>query len=119
MGGGLRREEVTEALREIDLLVVPSVWFENSPLTIHEARATRTPLAVSDFGGMAELVEPGCDGWRFDTGRASSLAGVLEDVLREPALLSQLTFAGEPVKDMRASAAEMEERYTALLESRP
>jgi len=86
-------------------------------LTIHEARATRTPLAVSDFGGMAELVEPGVDGWRFDVGSAESLARILEDVLRDPTRLQRLTFDGEPVKDMRTSAAQMEARYAALLEA--
>ena len=118
LGGGLRREEVTAALREIDLLVVPSIWFENSPLTIHEARATRTPLLVSDFGGMAELVQPGCDGWRFEVDNAASLAAQLDRVLGDPSLLSTLTFDGEPVKDMRTSAAEMEERYVVLLGGR-
>ncbi len=114
LGGGLRREEVTSALREIDLLVVPSTWFENSPLTIHEARATRTPLLVSDYGGMAELVEPGRDGWRFDVGSIPALTDALARVLREPECLTELAFDGEPVKDMRTSAEEMEERYAEL-----
>ncbi|MEW6072774.1 MAG: glycosyltransferase [Planctomycetota bacterium] len=119
LGGELARDEVVGALQATDLLVVPSTWFENSPLVIHEARATRTPLLVSDHGGMAELVAPGRDGWRFPVGDAAALRAAIAAVLREPERLARLTFEGEPVKDMRTSAAEMEERYVRLREGRP
>lgn len=122
LAGRLEREDVAAALAEVDLLVVPSVWYENSPLTIHEAMATRTPLLVSDLGGMAELVEPdGCDrgcGWRFRPGDPQDLARHLELVLREPARLGRLYAREVVLKDMRASAAELEQRYAAALEAR-
>jgi glycosyltransferase involved in cell wall biosynthesis len=105
---------VPGVLAATDLLVVPSVWYENSPFAIHEARATRTPVLVSDLGGMAELVEEGRDGWRFRVGDAAHLAEHLERVLRDPSALARLEF-GPPEKDVRTSAAELEERYAAAL----
>lgn len=117
-GGEVARERVPALLAETDLLVVPSVWFENSPLVIHEALAARTPLLVSDFGGMAELVSPGHDGWRFAVGDAGALAAQLERLLREPAALQGLPFDGVRPRDMGEAAADMEERYAALLAER-
>lgn len=90
LGGALTREEVAPALRSADLLVVPSIWYENAPMVILESLAVRTPLAVSGLGGMAELVQPGRSGWHFETGDADSLAQVLADVLREPQQLARL-----------------------------
>ena len=116
--GRLERDRIPGALACTDLLVVPSVWYENSPLSIHEALATRTPLLVSDLGGMAELVQEGRSGWRFVPGDARDLGAQLERVLRDPARLAALDFAGVQVKDMRVSAAEMEERYRAALDAR-
>jgi len=118
--GGLARERVPAALAEIDLLVVPSIWYENQPLTILEALATRTPCLVSDLGGMAELVEEGRDGWRFRPGDADDLARVLSDVLADPERLRALPLASAAprVKRMEESAAEMEGRYRAALERR-
>ena len=116
--GRLERDRIRDALAVTDLLVVPSVWYENSPLSIHEALATKTPLLVSDLGGMAELVEEGRSGWRFRPGDARDLAAKLERILRAPARLLELDFAGAEVKDMRVSAAEMEERYRAALDAR-
>jgi glycosyltransferase involved in cell wall biosynthesis len=108
--GALARESVPATLAATDVLVVPSVWYENSPLTIHEARAARAAVLVSDLGGMAELVEPGRQGWRFRAGDAGDLAAALERLLRDPSALARLDFEPQP-KDMCVSAAELEERY--------
>jgi glycosyltransferase involved in cell wall biosynthesis len=115
--GGLPANEVAHALREIDLLVVPSVWYENSPLIILEALATRTPLAVSDIGGMAELVEPGISGFHFPVGDPGELAKILGHLLREPSELTAL-YPGElPVKSIDTDTAELEEMYAEALET--
>jgi glycosyltransferase involved in cell wall biosynthesis len=115
--GALAREHVPTMLAATDVLVVPSVWYENSPLTIHEARAARTAVLVSDLGGMAELVEPGRQGWRFPPGDAAALARALEGLIRDPGALARLDFEPPP-KDVRSSAAELEQRYAAALERR-
>jgi len=113
--GELPREALCSAFAETDLLVVTSIWYENSPLTIHEALATRTPLLVSDLGGMAELVEPGRHGLRFRPGDVADLAQKLARFLSEPGLADSFDFGDHPVKDMRQSAVEMEDRYTSVL----
>jgi len=114
--GSLRREEVPAALGRIDLLVVPSIWYENAPLTIQEARATRTPLLVSDLGGMAELVEPGRHGWRFKPGDPADLTAHLERCLTDPTLLEQLDAGDDPVPDMMDTTQAVERAYLEVLE---
>lgn len=88
--GPLRREEIAPFLLATDLLVVPSLWFENSPLSIQEAIACRTPLAVSDLGGMSELVVPGENGLRFPPGDIERLSRLLATVIERRAGLEQL-----------------------------
>jgi len=114
--GAIRRADVPRALERTDLLVVPSIWYENSPLTIHEARLTRTPLLVSNLGGMAELVEDSREGWRFQVGDVRDLAARLAALLNDPSQLKALRFDGPPVASMKTSAFEMERRYRALLD---
>lgn len=92
--GPLPREAVAPFLLATDLLVVPSLWFENSPLAIQEAIACRTPLAVSDLGGMAELVVPGENGLRFPTGDVDALARLLASALERRAGLETLYAGG-------------------------
>ena len=45
-----------EVLRTNDVIVAPSVWWENSPVVIREARRNRIPIICSDIGGMAETI---------------------------------------------------------------
>jgi len=111
--GTLARADLAAALAATDVLVVPSVWYENSPFTIHEARATRTPLLVSDLGGMRELVEEGRHGWRFPPGDGAALAAHLGRLALDRSALSALDFPGPP-KDFATSALELEQRYAAL-----
>jgi len=48
--GSFAREDVSRVFRELDVLVVPSVWLENSPNVILEAFAHRVPAVVSNVG---------------------------------------------------------------------
>lgn len=116
--GRFDNARLAEVYAEIDVLVVPSVWFENSPITIHEAHMTGTPVVASDIGGMAEYVRDGVDGLHFRVGEAKDLARVLGRFLREPELLAQLSQDFPRIKTVEENAAEMEFRYRALVARR-
>jgi glycosyltransferase involved in cell wall biosynthesis len=68
---------VDQIMRQVDVVVVPSVWWENSPVVIQEARRNNRPVICSDIGGMAEKVVEGEDGWHFPVGNAQALASLL------------------------------------------
>lgn len=93
--GPLQREAVAAQLANTDLLVVPSIWFENAPLVILEALAARTPLLVSRLGGMAELVQAGEHGLHFAPGDANELARTLGELIDEPVRLDAFYRSGQ------------------------
>lgn len=66
--------DAVELMRSVGWVVVPSVWWENSPVVIQEARRAGTPLIVSDIGGMAEKALDGVDGMHFKRGSPIDLA---------------------------------------------
>lgn len=111
--GPLSREHVAPFLLSTDLLVVPSLWFENSPLSIQEAIACRTPLAASDLGGMAELVVPGVNGLRFPTGDVGALAHLLERALERRAGLETLYAGGALLPTFEEHVDAVVARYRA------
>jgi glycosyltransferase involved in cell wall biosynthesis len=82
--GGFDNREAGRILTEVDALVVPSLWFENSPLTIHEALLAGVPVIASRLGGMAEYVEHGQTGLLFHPGDVEDLCAQLEWVLAHP-----------------------------------
>ena len=64
---------VRELMSSCDCVLVPSTWWENSPLVIQEAYAARCPVVCSGIGGMAEKVADGISGLHFRAGDAADL----------------------------------------------
>lgn len=55
--GKITRSEIEEILPSYDVFVLPSIWYENAPLSIIEAAFKGLTLLVSDLGGSKELAE--------------------------------------------------------------
>ena len=72
--GAYRAEELDALMAASDWMIVPSTWWENSPVVILEARRHALPVICSDLGGMAEKIEHGRTGWHFPAGRSDALA---------------------------------------------
>jgi len=113
--GRFDNARLSEVYAEIDVLVVPSTWFENSPITIHEAFLTGTPVLASDIGGMAEFVRDGVEGLQFRVGDAGDLAAKMRRLVEEPGLLEELGRDLPRVKTIAENAEELEFRYRGLL----
>ena len=56
------------------MIVVPSEWHENSPISILEAMAYGKPIVASQIGGIPELVREGKTGLLFDPGNVDQLS---------------------------------------------
>ncbi|MCC7173135.1 MAG: glycosyltransferase family 4 protein [Planctomycetes bacterium] len=110
LAGPLAAGDAPRFLAGLDALVVPSIWFENSPLTIHEAFQCGVPVVTSDLGGMRELVAAG-GGLTFARGDAGALAAVLGRLATEPGLLERLRSTIPAVKSIEADAAAMEHLF--------
>lgn len=105
--------------QNIDVQIVPSIWYENSPNVILEAFAHRTPVITSTQGGMAEMVRDGVDGLHFEHGSAKSLAECIDRVNRDRGLLRRLQEGIQPVKSIRQEMDELIEIYQKILDCYP
>jgi glycosyltransferase involved in cell wall biosynthesis len=68
---------VIELMQGMDWIVVPSIWWENSPVVIEEALIAGRPIICSNIGGMAEKVEDGKFGVHFEVGNAADLSATI------------------------------------------
>jgi GT2 family glycosyltransferase/glycosyltransferase involved in cell wall biosynthesis len=114
-GGPLPHDRVPAALAGLDVVVVPSVWLENSPLVIREAFAAGVPVVAAALGGMAEMVEDGRSGLLFRPGDAADLRRCLTRLLEEPGLRARLRDGIPPVKDISEDAACTRRIYAECL----
>ena len=79
--GKLSRADLWPALAQIDVVAVPSIWYENQPLTILEAFAAGVPVMASDLGALPELVEEGRTGWRVKAGDVDAWTQAFTEVM--------------------------------------
>lgn len=122
--GNFEHEEVAACFSEIDILVVPSLWPENAPLTIQEAFLSGTPVIAARQGGMAEMIREGENGLLFNPGDIKDLRRQMARFLKEKELLDRLrntlrTQKGErtkEVKSMKEDALFLTNLYKQLRE---
>jgi glycosyltransferase involved in cell wall biosynthesis len=69
--------KVIELMQGMDWIVVPSIWWENSPVVIEEALIAGRPIICSNIGGMAEKVDDGRFGVHFEVGNAADLSATI------------------------------------------
>lgn len=112
--GPFAGERVGEVLREVDVLVVPSSWYENTPLVIYEAFATGTPVVGTDLGGISEVVHHDYNGFLFRMDDAEDLGRQLRRFVEEPDLIARLRANIEPPRTVGESVDELEEIYREL-----
>jgi glycosyltransferase involved in cell wall biosynthesis len=112
--GSFPPEQLPQVLRQTDVLVVPSVWYENNPLVILEAQSAGIPVLAGDAGGMAELVDDDKTGLLFRMGDAQDLAekmGMMLDLGR----LERYGAAVKPPWSHEEMGAEVEKIYRELV----
>ncbi len=76
--GPYDHHEMPALLAEVDWVIVPSTWWENSPLVIQECLNMGRPLIVADIGGMAEKVQHTVNGYTFHARSPRDLARIIE-----------------------------------------
>lgn len=86
-------------MASIDWVIVPSIWWENSPMVIQEAFSHGRPVIVSDIGGMAEKVRAG-GGLTFRARSARDLADVVAAAAEDDGLFEQTRTAIEPAPSL-------------------
>ncbi len=115
--GGYDCRDISKVLSDIDVLVVPSLWFENSPLVIHEAFVARIPVITSNLGGMAELVTDKKNGLLFEPRNIDDLKEKINQFVKNPHLIKELSQYTE-VRSIQEDVQEIEKIYYKLLNQR-
>ena len=108
---GFERDRAGEVYGGLDVLVVPSLWPENSPLVIHEAFMQGLPVVGARIGGVPGLVQHGVHGLLYDPFSIESLRACLQRLIDDRALLARLAARTPRVKSIAEDAREWDARY--------
>ena len=121
MGEYRNQDIVDDVFNRCDVIVVPSIWAENSPLVIHEALQARVPVITADYGGMAEYVHHERNGLQFAHRDPRSLTQQMQRLADDPKLSMRLGRRGYVqsddgnVPDMVDHSLAVESIYHSLI----
>ena len=116
--GTFPNESIGEVFSELDVLVVPSVWYENTPLVIYSAQEAGCPVIASNLGGMSEVIKHEKNGLLFEAGDFAGLAGAIERLAQDRVLLLRLSRNAEKPKSISDYVSELLTIYGEVLSER-
>ena len=113
--GTFENSKMGTVLQDIDVLVVPSIWYD-FPLVIPSAFATKTPVIATNLPGMNELIENNVTGLLFERADLRGMTDSILKLVHKPELLAQMRSQIQPVKTIKELADEYL-AYYALVEN--
>lgn len=81
--GRLPHAQTMSLIADCHVLVLPSLWWENCPMSLLEALAVQTNILVCGVGGMKEIVQSAGVGYMFMAGDPRSLHAALDKISRD------------------------------------
>jgi glycosyltransferase involved in cell wall biosynthesis len=105
--GIFHNSKIEEVLADLDVLVVPSLWYENTPLVVYSAQAARCPVVASDFPGLSVVIQDQINGLLFEAGNPAALAKQLSRLVNEPDLAAQLSANSQQPKSTSSYVDEL------------
>jgi glycosyltransferase involved in cell wall biosynthesis len=112
--GPMKPEHAPTALRDIDVLVVPSLWAENTPFVVLEGRAAGVPIVASEVDGIAEIVRDGATGRFFPPGDPEALRKLLQELVDDREQTARLSGHFADVRTLLANARDFTAMYGEL-----
>ncbi len=113
--GTFPQTEIDTIFAEVDFLVIPSIWYENSPLVLLNSLASHTPVIISDVAGMTEFVEKGRNGYIFKRGSAADLERVLQNIIKDPGNARELAHSTEYTRTTKMMVEDVVEVYNEIM----
>jgi glycosyltransferase involved in cell wall biosynthesis len=115
--GVVARDDLWPAMADFDVVVLPTLWYEVSPLVIDEVFAMGIPIVASNIGAMAEKIRDGENGRLFPPGDVAALTAILDDLQHHPGQLAEWADGMPAVQSVAAHMKAIEEVYAAALVS--
>ncbi len=112
--GRYEHRDLREILAGLDIVVVPSLWWESFCLTAREAALSGACVIGCRLGGVGEAVQDGL-ALGFDAGDASDLHQKLLSLIEDADLREAYSQKADLVRDMEDCAAETTSFYESLL----
>jgi glycosyltransferase involved in cell wall biosynthesis len=102
--GSFDPENMSEVIKTLDILAVPSLWYENEPLVIKSALQAGIPVLCNDIGSLSGMIIPGQTGWLVSAGEVNGWTNAIQKAIVQ---LQDFHMQPQKIKSMDENADEM------------
>jgi glycosyltransferase involved in cell wall biosynthesis len=113
----------TQKLRQIyecsNISVIPSIWYENSPVFIYESFIYQNPVIGSRIGGIPELIKDDYNGYMFEPGDSDKLKRLLDTLIEDRIFLERLSKGARETAreyDIKEHVSKLKKIYEAVID---
>ncbi|OGC94622.1 MAG: glycosyl transferase family 1 [candidate division Zixibacteria bacterium RBG_16_53_22] len=111
-------EEIPEILKQIDIMVLPSICNDTAPQTIFESFSGGVPIIASNIGGFPDFIHHDLNGLLFEPGNSDDLARKIDQVLSKPNVILEYQKNIPKLKTISGNANELLVLYLEMLAQR-
>jgi len=88
--GRFMYEDLAKIMKNISVIIIPSVYKEIFPLVMETGFAFKKPVIASNIGGIPESVKDNINGFLFEVGNVDQLSDILNRISDDPELIKKL-----------------------------
>jgi len=110
--GPVYGDDLKKLVSGAQFVVVPSEWYDNSPLVIYESLAMGKPVVGSKMGGIPELIKHGEDGYIFESGNINELKEILGKIIGDKTQLSKM---GRAAREKAEKIFDPDKHYREIM----
>lgn len=110
-----KRENLSEALCDQDVIVLPSVWPETFSLMIREANSLGLPVIASNIGAIPEAIQEGANGFLFEPGNVEALKHCMLRFIQQPGLIKEMASRMPKRRTMEEHTMDVVEIYERIV----
>jgi len=94
---------------------LPTAMFEGQPISILEAYASGCAVLTTGQPGIRDVFHDGVNGFEIRGDRATSIAGILEALVRDPGRLTDIGMRNRGIAESEYTAARFTSRLRAIV----
>ncbi|MFZ4856694.1 MAG: glycosyltransferase [Desulfuromonadaceae bacterium] len=116
--GRYHPDELPKILKQIDIMVLPSICNDTAPQTIFESFSGGVPIIASNIGGFPDFIDHDANGLLFEPGNSEDLAAKIDYILDNPDRIYAYKKNIPKLKTISENAAELIALYGNLFSNR-
>lgn len=112
--GAYKQSDLMELLKDVDVMILPSICKDTAPQTIFESFSCGIPIIASNAGGFPDFVENEFNGLLFEQGNIKELNQAINLIIENKDLISKYRSNIKKLKTIEQNADELINIYKTI-----